>query len=471
MGRYSRIAMAASAAALLLAGRAGAAGESPLYKFKGGSDGADPTAGLVEDPSGNGVLYGTATRGGNFSVNGYGGGVVFKLTPPPAGRTLWTETVLYRFVGTTDGIFPTSGRLLIDGKGALYGTTFGVEGFQCMTATRTYSCDTVYRLSPPASAGGKWTHSVLHYFAGGADGQDPEGALLMDKAGSLYGTTMGGGNSGCQSSLSNTQGLVGCGTVYRLAPPAKAGGSWTRSSLHVFSGGADGGDPAAGLLPDPKGTGAFYGTGATGGGSKCPFGPANCGVAFKLSPPAGGKGSWSEAVLHDFTGGNDGALPMSVLAAGKNGVLYGTAMNGGASCDIYGCGTVFALTPGAGGSWSFKSLHVFQAGSDGGVPYAGVAVSAAGVLYGTTMARGTSPFCDDMVGCGVVFALKPGAGGAWSETILHRFSGGGDGGTAQGGVVLDAKGNLYGTTLVGGDPACGGPNLSSGCGVAFKLRP
>jgi uncharacterized repeat protein (TIGR03803 family) len=166
----------------------------------------------------------------------------------------------------------------------------------------------------------------------------------------------------------------------------------------------------------------------------------------------------TEQVLHKFNN-TDGAIPFSSLILDAAGNLYGTTVDGGntASCDSDGCGTVFELTPKAGGGWRETVLHRFASGTkDGHFPHAGVVFDASGNLYGTTAFGGSGP-CTD--GCGTVFELTPQKSGGWTEKLLHSFTGK-DGRYAEAALVFDASGNLYGTTPVGG---------AYGYGTVFEL--
>lgn len=168
---------------------------SVLYSFKGGSDGMHPRAGVTFDTHGN--LYGTTGGEGVFSCASCG--TIFQLTPAPT--VPWTETVLYRFQGGSDGSFPASS-LIFDGAGNLYGTTKYGGDPSCD------QCGTVFQLAPPVN-GGVWTKTILHAFAGGSDGAGPAGGLTIGKDGALYGATTGGGSGSC---------LGGCGAVYSVTP-------------------------------------------------------------------------------------------------------------------------------------------------------------------------------------------------------------------------------------------------------------
>jgi len=390
---------------LVLTASAIASNETVLYSFPGGASGANSYAGLIADSKGN--LYGT-TGGGGSSTKcnlGSGCGTVFMLTAPN-----WTETVLYSFQGQTgdDGSGPQAG-LIFDTEGNLYGTTAsgGKLGY-----------GTVFELSPPATPGGAWTETILYGFKGGTYGANPASGLIFDGT-ALVGTTPYGGKSGF-------------GTVFKLTPTKKA--PWTESVLYSFTGLADGGRPYAGLVLYNK---ALYGTTLDGGaGSE--------GTVFKLAPPAGTVKVWTESVLYGFTGGSDGGKPYSGLTLGTAGVFYGTTGLGGSG----GYGTVFELTPAkTGGTYTESVLFGFTGGPSGSYARYGVIADASRNLYGTT-GVGTS-------NAGVVFELSPPAGsGAWSETVLWSFTGGGDGGDTTAGLVLYDN-MLYGTTSLGGQYADG----------------
>jgi uncharacterized repeat protein (TIGR03803 family) len=192
--------------------------------------------------------------------------------------------------------------------------------------------------------------------------------------------------------------------------------------------------------------GNLYGTTISGGAS-------GTGVVFKLSPAG------TETVLYDFTGGADGAFPQGGLIRDAAGNLYGTTRSGGdtSACASQGCGVVFELIRcrSAPSGYDFRVLYTFTGGADGGNSQAGLVLDAGGNLYGTTAGGGSSA-CSG--GCGVVFKLSP----IGTETVLHSFTGGADGGIPAAGLTQDSAGNLYGTTFLGG---------ASGNGVVFKLTP
>jgi hypothetical protein len=218
----------------------------------------------------------------------------------------------------------------------------------------------------------------------------------------------------------------------------------------------------------------LYGT-TTSGGELTACSGYGCGTVFGLVPPASPGGEWRKAVLHSFTGGSDGANPAASLIIDTNGVLYGTAPNGGAStaCAGYGCGTVFKLAPppSQGGTWAETVLYSFtNENGDGAIPIAGLALSQDGALYGTTTQSGEIPGCHGY-GCGTVFMLMPppSPGGAWTETVLHRFKST-DGAYPEGVLVIGKNGLLYGTTTYGGTSMTCASSLR-GCGTVFELRP
>jgi len=337
-----------------------------------------------------------------------------------------TLNTLYSFTGGTDGNLPLAG-LVSDATGALYGTTSqgGTSGF-----------GVAFKLTPPAQPGDPWTESVLHYFTTGTgDGFAPEGPLIFDKAGNLYGTTAGGG-------------AKGWGTVFELIPPAMQGGQWTETVIHDFSL-SDGSGPFDGLIFDHAGN--LYGT-TLGGGT---FGQ---GTVFKLAPPAIPGGAWTESVLYSFRFSSDGGNPLGRLVFDKSGALYGTTNMAGdiIHCgDLAGCGVVFKLTPSSSGQWTQTVLHTFE-GPDGDGPVAGLVIDNTGSLYGTAQFGGASDF-------GVIFQLTPPTtGNQWTYTILYSFAGGKDGAIPGADLLLNKAGTLFGTTENGG---------RSNFGTVFKLVP
>jgi uncharacterized repeat protein (TIGR03803 family) len=332
-----------------------------------------------------------------------------------------TESVIHTFQASSnlDGSSPVS-TLISDGQGALYGTTEygGKHGY-----------GSVYKLTPNAGA---WKETLLYSFTGGADGGNPfKGALLL-KNGALYGTTLHGGNSN------------GYGVIYKLSP----GQPWVETVLHTFTGaftgGTDGFWPSGGLT-EGRG-GVLYGATIAGG-------PDDVGTIYSLTPQAGGV--WNESVIYSFTNGNDGSYPYYGVTLDSHGALYGTTVGAGSS------GSLFKLTPHAGGAWTINTLYFFN-GSLGGLPNSPLILDSTGSLYGAVAATAYgSP-------AGYIFQLSPPTGaGAWTETTLHNFAGGPDDGSSPTGVIFDSTGTLYGTTNAGGsfNNCCGGD------GILFKLTP
>ncbi len=401
--------------------RAAAQQESLLYSFDPARhDGMNPQSNLIFDAAGK--LYGTTFNGGIHGCFGmtFDCGTVFELSPAAGGG--WTEKVLHNFGQGTDGVNPSAG-LIFDSAGNLYGTTY--EG-------GAYYYGTVFELSPTADGG--WSEKVLHHFNyNGTDGMYPVASLISDASGNLYGTTFGGGTSNA-------------GTVFELTRAAD--GSWTEKVLHNFvSNGRDGIYPSGSL--SVSGSGNLYST--TSGG-----GIYGWGTVFELSPTA--SGAWTEKILHNFNyNDKDGLQPYTGLTFDVHGNLYGTAAGG-----LYGFGVAFELTP-AGGGWSEKILYNFDAKSNGGFnPTSGVVFDANGNLYGTTLSGGLYTY-------GTVFELSPTESGSWTEKTLHNFSGklsGVDGRGPEASVIVDAAGNVYGTTNQGG--AFGG---TFGYGTVFKITP
>jgi len=377
-----------------------------LHSFTGGSDGATPFGGLTLDRAGN--IYGTASAGGYTGNNctSAGCGTVFKLTNRNGA---WILTPLYAFRGSDDGANPYAG-VTIGANGTLYGTTLqGGTG-----------AGTVFNLSPPARATGNitggWTETVIYRFGLPPDGQLPAyGKLVFDSAGDLYGTTFEGG-APCYDAA--------CGTVFKLTP--LSGGGWTKTD-YDFTGQSDGSNPLSGVVIDAAGN--LYGT--TSNANVAP-------VVYRLLPSASG---WTETTLYTLEFFDD---PRGgVILDGSGGLYGGTVSN-----------LVYQLTP-AAGQWNYTLLYTFTGFSGVWSP---LIRDASGNLYGVTCGDGASSQ-------GTAFKLTP-TGSGWSETDLYEFTGHSDGGCPVGGAVLDANGNLYGTTAYGG-AGCG----STGCGVLWEITP
>ena len=296
------------------------------------------------------------------------------------------------------------------------------------------------------------TETVLHNFTKGSDGAYPNWGLIADSSGNLYGTAGGGG--------------LGYGTVFELSPNGIGG--WNETVLHSFTGGEDGKDPSGPVMFDSERN--LYGTTA-GGGAR------GHGVVFELTPM--GK-RWEEKVLHSFKGGPDGKFPISGVIMDKAGNLYGTTYNGfkvatvfelspsggsgwtkrviynvatsGAGLTMDAAGdiflatywTVFELLPDGNGGWIPTVLHTFAGyPKDGYWASSSPVLDQAGNLYGTTTAGGPD-------NGGMVYKLIPGKNGKWMEKVLHFFEGFTRGNSPAGNIVLDASGNIYGTTDWGG---------------------
>jgi len=302
---------------------------------------------------------------------------------------------------------------------------------------------------------GQTEYTVLWSFAGAPmDGATPTGNLVADNAGHLYGTTSGGGSAPACAPIG------GCGTVFQLSK--NPNNSWTETVLYNFcsnfsdSGCLDGAYPKAGLLIDSKGN--LYGTTTIGGSSTvCGFPGCGGGTVFKVSPPMAPGGSWTETVLYNFCIDTnkclDGAVPLSNLTSDSLGNLYGTTSIGG-SGHASG-GTVFQLSP-AQGSWSQKVLYNFcslgsgEACPDGKQPMAGVTFDRKGNLYGTTYLGGSQNFA----GGGTLYKLTPGQSG-WTESVL--LAGRGPSGAGPLGMVtFDPFGNIFSTFSAGGPAGVGG---------------
>lgn len=376
----------------------------------------------------------------------------------------WTEKVLYNLQGGTDGSTPV-GRLVFDNAGNIFGVTSNGGSSSCISI---FECGTVFKLSRPLIAGDPWIETVLYVFKGNAagDGTSPFGGLVMDQDGNLFGTTAYGGAGNCLLLGSKE----GCGTVYELSRPTERSKPWTERVLYSFRGWSDGELPIGDLVFDEAGN--LYGATTYGGG----FGSCNapyyhhCGTVFKLSRPKKKDGEWVEKVLYGFTGGSDGAAPNGRLLLYGKGEIYGTTVSGGNTTGIcnyayagdVGCGAVFKLTPPTqiDEAWVETVLYRFYTDSqgaenDGANPNGGLMLDNKGNLYGTTLGGGD-------IGWGTIFALTPRSNNSWSESVLYRFQDNNDGSQPRTGLVFDARGVLYGTATGGG---------AAGGGAIFELGP
>jgi len=243
----------------------------------------------------------------------------------------------------------------------------------------------VFELTPPSTAGGTWTKSILWSFGNGTDGANVLTDLIFDSRGNLFGTTAGGGT-------------YGGGTAFELTPAVNAGGPWTESILWSFGNGTDGSGPVKGMTMDSSGN--LYGTTEEGGAYINAF---EGGTVFELTPPATIGGNWTELVLWSFGNGTDGMRVDAGVIVDKGGNLYGTTLYGGANINPrtgLGFGTVFELTPPTtnGGNWT-ESILWSAHDTTGNEPEAGLIMDASGNLYGTTLGGGAA-------GKGTVFEIS-----------------------------------------------------------------
>jgi uncharacterized repeat protein (TIGR03803 family) len=322
-----------------------------------------------------------------------------------------TFTVLHTFSGGEDGANPLAG-LTIDRAGNLYGTaSLGGVGY-----------GNVFKL---AHQGSGWVLNPLYQFLGLPDGFFPEARVVFGPDGTLYGTTFYGGiaGSGCLQG-----GAVQCGTVFHLRPAPTACTtalcSWTETQLHEFNNYPSLFWPNFGdLIFDQAGN--LYGAAFSGGHA--------AGGVFQLTPSNGG---WTETDIYDFPARGGGAQPAGGVIEDSVGNLYGTTSGEPAGGNY---GSVYELTP-SGSGWTVSTLYTFQNGSDGGAPRADLIMDSAGNLYGTTSVGGPG------VG-GTVWDLSP-SGSGWNFSVIYSFPGSTFGPFSP--VLMDAEGNLYGTTLAGG---------------------
>jgi uncharacterized repeat protein (TIGR03803 family) len=335
--------------------------------------------------------------------------------------------------------------LLVNSNGTLYGATRGGGSGSC-----SYGCGTIFQLTPPPVTGSTWTQTLLFSFDG-QDGQHPQGGLVMDQSGNLYGVT---------PEIQIRRLLHG--TVFQLQPPSAPGGAWTQETLHIFGrNSGDGSVPSSLVLGN---NGELYGTTQLGGTACSSYG--GCGTVFEVKPPATLGGTWSETVLYSFgSQTNDGVSPFSAPAIDASGNLYGATGLGGSHSQ----GTVWRLarpvTP--GGAWRETVLYSFTGQNGDGIFANGVILGHDGVLYGTTAGGGVymCNFPAPQLGCGTIFQLSPPAtsNGAWTETVLYSFTGqNGDGFAPSAAPGQGPNRVLFGTTSYGG---------SHNVGTIYQLRP
>jgi uncharacterized repeat protein (TIGR03803 family) len=354
-----------------------------LHQFNGALVG-----GLTDGANPEGALLRDASGNlfGTTNTGGIGEGTVFKLDS--AGK----ETILLTFNFQVNGGSPAS-PLVQDASGNLYGIADGGPG----------GAGVLYRVSQQGD------QTLLFQFQGGKGTQPkvPWGGILMDKSGNIFGTTLAGGKGNCLFGS-------GCGTVYKLDTAG------VLRVLHNFNGGVGGSEPAGPLVQDAAGN--LYGVAEQGGNLACAeFPQIGCGTVFKLAK----NGVFT--VLHTFQGGTDGAAPQPGLFRDSLGNIFGTTAKGGSTEN----GTVFKISS----SGAFSVLHRFT-GKDGTTPNGGLVADSLGNLFGTTQVGGAN-------GLGTAFRLDA----AGRVKILHSFTGNNDGASPLAGLILDAAGNLYGTTV------------------------
>jgi uncharacterized repeat protein (TIGR03803 family) len=394
---------------LLTVAHAGAQQDSPkekvLISFTAeDSVGNTPIGALISDGAGN--FYGVNT------VGGVGSGTVYEISPSPEGG--WTAKSI-------DALPVNSyynNALVMDSSGNLYGTLYSGGAKICTDGYGDYSCGAVYELSPNGS--GAWTEKII-WNASQTEGWRPY-HMVVGPDGNLYGTTYWAGEGES-------------GTVFELQ---RNGGQWTHSTLSAYGGLPDS------LVFDKAGN--LYGTNYYGG--------EGGGTLFQLKKT---NNSWEEVTLFDFNASGSGAsggYGVDGVIPGSAGNFYGTTDFGGVDSGN-GYGVVFELSPTSSGAWQETVLYTFLSGGPDESGARPLLVESAGNLYGATYNGGPK-------GYGTVFQLKPSAKGGWSYTVLHNFQGDPADGKYPNGLLVDSKGNLYGTTSGGG---------AAGVGTVFEITP
>jgi uncharacterized repeat protein (TIGR03803 family) len=335
----------------------------------------------------------------------------------------WADklTVLHAFNGTAGGTNPTT--LVMDSSGNLYGVLTGGGNSACL---QLRGCGAIFELTK--NPDGSWTKTVIYRFKGRADGASPTG-IIMDASGNIFGIAQAGGNTAC---------FEGCGVIFKLT---QSGGVWTETPIFTFLGdlnNLNGHNPIGNLVMDSAGN--LYG----GAGSDF------FGEIFEVSPQS--DGTWTGTIIYRFKTLQEGEIPIGPFVFDGTGNLYGVTKSGGEIC----CGTVFELSPASGGSWTLTKLQDFGSIPDGSQPAGGLIIDGGGNLYGTTAYGGLHP----KPGAGTIFELSR-SSGTWTKTILVDFSGG-NGRSPSGTLLMDASGDLYGTTEFGG---------LGFAGTAFKASP
>ncbi|CAD6549711.1 hypothetical protein LMG27952_04885 [Paraburkholderia hiiakae] len=383
-----------------------------LYAFTGSvvgttGDGFNPRGRLIMDSMGN--LFGTTEDGGAG-----GSGTLFELTPNASGG--YTKTVLYTFLGGSDGSLP-SGGLVMDSQGNLFGSA---------SLAGAYGSGTVFELKSTGAGTYASNLTTLYSFHGGSsDGGMPNGDLVIDNAGNLFGTTWIGGPGG---------GGLGYGAVFELKSTGAGTYATSVTVLYFFQGGSDGSSPNGGLFMDSAGN--LFGTTSTGSG-------IDDGKVFELKSAGAGIYATNVTTLYSFQGGSDGYSPNGGLIIDSQGNLLGTTNSWGGSVNTGG--TVFELKSTGAGTYAsnLTTLYAFQTGSGGSTPFAGLIMDREGNLFGTTVRGGN--------GLGTIFEVKSTGVGTYAAlaTQLHAFIAG-EGSGPYAALLMNSQGSLFGTTSVGG---------------------
>ena len=437
-----------------------------LYSFAGAD--VPSGKGLVVSPTG--TFYGAAKSPND-------NGIIYALTPDPQHPGQYTFSLVRSFAGgPDDGAGPT-GLLLVNG--VLYGatTTGGHTGTHCLGT----GCGTVFRLAPDGTGG--WTETILHFFAGGADGYLPNTNLVFDGKGHLYGVTSTGGSTAC--------GTDGCGTVFRLTAPKTGNGAW---SPNIAKLGADGLFPV-GVAFDSS-TGRLFVTTMLGGkgaasGVDRPKSPEKCGdlleeltknvdqrLAFALAlacESLQNSGQYPDSAFvpnpwlaHAGLKGRFGFGGDEMRTGAGDTYLLGTTTGGGipdqcAEFGNNGCGMVYELVGTPAGKWTPLPIYSFQNLADGAAPSGTLSNDSSNNIYGTTSGGGTISTQCGAFGCGSAFVLSPpkSGKGLWSKAFTYKFTGFADGAGPSPNLV-EFGGAFYGTTSSGG---------GFGSGTLFKITP
>lgn len=331
------------------------------------------------------------------------------------GRTL------FNLPGGTGGVSSQGG--LVFREGALYGVT---------SNGGAADAGTIYRLTPPVPPSTAWTRTYIHVFRGGADGASPTNHLVLDSAGALYGTTLGGGSGGN-------------GVVFSLTPPVPPSTVWIKKILYSFQGGSDSAAPVGGLVFDSAG--ALYSV------TKGRLGTGDRGAVFRLTPPVPPATRWTNTILYRFAGGADGSDAIGNLAI-RGGAIYGVTQDLGDT----GRGTVYRLDPPVPPAtlWTKTIIHRFRAIANNQWPLpSSVIFDTAGALYGATQGGGAFGF-------GTVFKLTRSSSTEWTHATLYSFRDAPGGRQPSSSLVFDTAGALYGMTAWGG---------ASAAGAVYRLTP